>query len=381
MEADEETVYTYYTIVNNTVEVQETPQDENIVYFTIDNNEIAETEGEASTSNVFDETGGIDELPGYKVISLEDGGLYFTETEENLEVNQEILEEGANTVTIPEVNTEENSEEVLNDGEYQEIRFEDGIRAIIDKKLWMSLMENNSVKEVQEEEESEKKTKKYPCVYNGCNKVYSSLQHLMVHFRNHTGDRPYVCLVEGCDKSFATGYSLKAHLRTHTGETPYSCQTCTKQFKTSGDLQKHIRTHTGEKPFKCPIEGCNRSFTTSNIRKVHIRSHTGERPYVCQKEKCGKAFASATNYKNHMRIHSGEKPYVCPVADCNKRFTEYSSLYKHNMVHKPFKPFKCEYCGQRCKQESTLKAHKRAAHGLLITPDGTEIEIILNDNY
>ncbi|KAK9509526.1 hypothetical protein O3M35_006825 [Rhynocoris fuscipes] len=232
---------------------------------------------------------------------------------------------------------------------------------------------------VEREEENKKsgnnkkKNKSHYCTEPGCERSYSSLHHLKVHVRNHTGDRPFKCTIEGCDKAFATDYSRKAHLRTHTGEKPYPCTRCNKSFKTSGDLQKHVRTHTGERPFICPVEGCNRSFTTSNIRKVHIRTHTGERPYICKFENCKRSFASSTNHKNHMRIHSGEKPFCCPVSNCMKRFTEYSSLYKHQLVHSQVKRYKCQFCYKVYRQMSTLTTHKRTVHGVISAEDGTEI--------
>ncbi|GFS55967.1 hypothetical protein NPIL_609821 [Nephila pilipes] len=214
--------------------------------------------------------------------------------------------------------------------------------------------------------------KAFRCQYPDCNRLYTTMHHLRVHERAHTGDRPFKCTIDGCGKAFATGYGLKSHTRVHTGETPYKCpkETCFKAFKTSGDLQKHVRTHTGERPFKCSFSGCNRAFTTSNIRKVHLRTHTGERPYVCKEEGCGRAFASATNYKNHIRIHTGEKPYECSVAGCNKRFTEYSSLYKHHVVHTHSKPYICSFCGKNYRQTSTLALHKRTAHGVIELTDG-----------
>ncbi|XP_058804405.1 zinc finger protein 143-like [Phymastichus coffea] len=204
----------------------------------------------------------------------------------------------------------------------------------------------------------------HKCPREDCSKRFSTIHHLKVHERTHTGQRPYECTHSMCKKSFSTGYSLKAHLRTHTGEKPYKCQKdeCDKSFKTSGDLLKHVRTHTGERPFVCPFDSCGRSFTTSNIRKVHIRTHTGERPFKCPLPNCGKAFASSTNYKNHTRIHSGEKPYVCSIKNCGRRFTEYSSLYKHHLVHTQEKPYRCELCQRQYRQQSTLLMHKKTAH-------------------
>ncbi|XP_065158400.1 zinc finger protein 143-like [Atheta coriaria] len=304
------------------------------------------------------------------------------EEQEECEVaTQEEIEEAvviptdssATEITADMCNTEDD-ETSTGESNFWKVQLVDGTCAYINNDLLNSLIQN-----IKQEEKpkivSPKQDKKIACSYYGCGKVYSSIHHLTVHMRNHTGSRPYQCPFSHCEKAFATGYSLKAHLRTHTGEAPYGCVVCQKHFKTSGDLQKHVRTHTGEKPFKCPIEGCGRSFTTSNIRKVHVRSHTGERPYRCTHKDCNKAFASATNFKNHMRIHSGEKPYKCPVTGCGKCFTEYSSLFKHNAVHKPFTPLKCEYCDQLCKHESTLRAHKQSMHKILVTEDGTEVQL------
>ncbi|XP_011494004.1 PREDICTED: zinc finger protein 143-like [Ceratosolen solmsi marchali] len=231
--------------------------------------------------------------------------------------------------------------------------------------------------------EGEKPKNKHECPREDCTKVYSTLHHLKVHERTHTGQRPYKCTHPKCKKSFSTGYSLKAHLRTHTGEKPYKCTTeeCDKSFKTSGDLLKHVRTHTGERPFVCPFEGCGRSFTTSNIRKVHIRTHTGERPFKCPQPKCGKAFASSTNYKNHIRIHSGEKPYVCSINNCGRRFTEYSSLYKHHIVHTQEKPYECEICHRQYRQHSTLIMHKKTTHSIIdIDNDQDNVLDVLLEN-
>ncbi|KAK6630240.1 hypothetical protein RUM43_014939 [Polyplax serrata] len=213
-------------------------------------------------------------------------------------------------------------------------------------------------------EQKQEKSKGFRCSYQNCNKSYSSIHHLKVHLRVHTGDRPFRCSVEGCNKAFSTGFGLKTHFRTHNGERPYTCNhaNCEKGFKTSGDLQKHIRTHTGERPFLCPIPNCGRSFTTCNICKVHVRTHTGERPYKCTYPNCDKTFASVTNQRNHMRIHSGEKPYVCSVEKCGRRFTEYSSLYKHNMVHRQ-QPHLCLICGKSYRQASGLMIHTKTAHG------------------
>lgn len=325
------------------------------------------------------------------IVALTDGTQWFkipiaevnisTECTDNEKTFVEISED-----IVDEVETSHEAEISEDDGNSaaQVVLFDDGRIAYIQPAYSEESNGTESIQLVKDNEKnntsainksSKKRGKNYVCPVSGCQRAYSSLHHLKVHSRNHTGDRPYKCTFEGCSKAFATDYSRKAHLRTHTGEKPYSCPstTCSKRFKTSGDLQKHIRIHTGERPFTCPVKGCNRSFTTSNIRKVHIRTHTGEKPYVCTHDGCNRSFASSTNFKNHMRIHSGEKPYCCGVPNCSKRFTEYSSLYKHQIVHTQQKRHQCSICFKTYRQSSTLTAHKRTTHGVISADDGTEI--------
>lgn len=326
------------------------------------------------------------------IVALTDGTQWFkipiaevnisTESNENEKTLIHVKEEDngdeivtSNEAVISEDDTSGTQVVLLDDGRiayFQPVYKEESNETEVTNIAKKNVEENSSA---ANNKSIKKKGKNYVCMEPGCQRAYSSLHHLKVHSRNHTGDRPYKCTVEGCSKAFATDYSRKAHLRTHTGEKPYLCPSsnCSKRFKTSGDLQKHIRIHTGERPFTCPVKGCNRSFTTSNIRKVHIRTHTGEKPYVCTHDGCTRSFASSTNFKNHMRIHSGEKPYCCGVPNCLKRFTEYSSLYKHQIVHTQQKRHQCRFCAKTYRQSSTLTAHKRTTHGVISADDGTEI--------
>merc|ERR1719233_1100455 len=134
-----------------------------------------------------------------------------------------------------------------------------------------------------------------------CGKKYSTVTHMKVHFRTHTGEKPYICPYTGCAKEFTVGYSLRAHIRVHTGDRPYICTECTKKFKTSSDLNKHRRTHTKERPYVCNL--CHKSFTTADIREVHIRTHTGEKPFKCDVEHCDKAFTEHSSLSKHRKVH------------------------------------------------------------------------------
>src|SRR5689334_22188226 len=64
----------------------------------------------------------------------------------------------------------------------------------------------------------------HKCIYEGCGRSFTRSNHLTVHKRSHTGEKPYKCEVEGCGRSFADPSHLRAHNLTHTGEKHYACK-------------------------------------------------------------------------------------------------------------------------------------------------------------
>ncbi|GBN07615.1 Zinc finger protein with KRAB and SCAN domains 3 [Araneus ventricosus] len=101
-----------------------------------------------------------------------------------------------------------------------------------------------------------------------CGKVFGRENHLVSHYRTHTGEKPFVC--EKCKKRFGRSSDLTRHRRTHTGEKPFACDKCGNTFRQSIDLARHRRTHTGEKPYKCSI--CGKAFTRSSSRNYHYKN-------------------------------------------------------------------------------------------------------------
>ena len=134
---------------------------------------------------------------------------------------------------------------------------------------------------VEGEDGDEAAPKKYECVYDGCDRTYTTKGNLKMHFKAHEGKFTHQCDFDGCDKAFLSSYTLKVHRRVHTGEKPYSCiqEGCDKSFNTLYRLRAHKRIHTGE-TFDCEHDRCNKQFTTRSDLKKHRRKHAGKRPKV-----------------------------------------------------------------------------------------------------
>ncbi|XP_069833106.1 oocyte zinc finger protein XlCOF8.4-like [Dendropsophus ebraccatus] len=160
---------------------------------------------------------------------------------------------------------------------------------------------------------------KFQC--GACGKFFTRKSQLVIHERNHTGEKPFSC--SECGKGFTSNSNLVRHERIHTGEKPYSCSQCEKCFISESYLIRHKRSHTGEKPYSC-LE-CGKFFKDQSNLAKHERTHTRERTYDCSQfathekshteeklyscSECGKCYKKTTNLLIHQRSHTGEKPY------------------------------------------------------------------------
>ncbi|KAM4641954.1 uncharacterized protein O3C94_016313 [Discoglossus pictus] len=180
-------------------------------------------------------------------------------------------------------------------------------------------------------------------------KYMSTESNLMMHQKNHPGEKSYVC--QKCGKNFCRKSNLIRHNRSHTGEKPHVCQYCGKGFSENSILVKHHRTHTGEKPYVC--QECGKSFSERSKLVTHSSIHTGEKPHICQE--CGRGFSARTTLVKHQLIHTGEKPHLCH--ECGKYFSRRSALVIHKRIHTGEKPHVCPECGKGFYEKSTLVKH------------------------
>ncbi|NP_001025411.2 uncharacterized protein LOC569975 [Danio rerio] len=168
--------------------------------------------------------------------------------------------------------------------------------------------------------------------YLSCSRIGTSLTQK----RARRGKGFFFSCLE-CQMSFESKEHLMEHFRVHTGESstqtntlqkqPMFCHQCFREFSCREHLLEHYRIHKVEKPFPC--EECGKSFYHKQSLANHANSHTDLRPYVCQH--CGKGYIHEDSLIIHLRIHELDKPFKCD--QCERSYTHKHSLTYHLKVH------------------------------------------------
>ncbi|KAG0443371.1 hypothetical protein HPB47_015003 [Ixodes persulcatus] len=173
-----------------------------------------------------------------------------------------------------------------------------------------------------------------------CDSVFASLEHLQRNRKSMHERRGGRHRCGHCPYSSDHKQHLVVHERTHTGQRPFVCDTCGKALTQQGKLTRHRRdtrasdrtsaTYAGRRRTKArtPESGpmsaktvgadstpsgekayafhlcCYRASNLSYVKRHVIRVHSKEYRHKCGD--CGKGFLSPCLLRSHMR-----RQYVC----------------------------------------------------------------------
>ena len=78
------------------------------------------------------------------------------------------------------------------------------------------------------------------------------------------------CLYQNCNRTFSSLYCLKRHfINVHKSVKRFKCIICGRGFSQRQYMMEHIYTHTKFNPYKCGIDGCQETFKQKSRLCIH----------------------------------------------------------------------------------------------------------------
>ncbi|XP_030385705.1 zinc finger protein 559 [Scaptodrosophila lebanonensis] len=145
---------------------------------------------------------------------------------------------------------------------------------------------------------------------------------------------------EICNRKFVNGKTLSKHVKTvHNKIKPFICNVCGKKTARKASLIIHMRQHTGEKPLQC--EQCKFSTRDPSVLHKHRQRHKPEQDTLKCRE-CDYTCIQANAFKRHMRQNhaAAYRDMCCDM--CSFTSINTATLLAHKEDHRKGLITNCE---------------------------------------
>ena len=107
-------------------------------------------------------------------------------------------------------------------------------------------------------------TPKKPSTCNVCSKTFDTEYKM----KYHRGKEHHRFQCELCEYQCALSSGLRKHMARHAGPS-FKCGFCDKMVKSRASLVVHEREHTGERPYKCAV--CGNGYKSGTVLGTHMK--------------------------------------------------------------------------------------------------------------
>ncbi|XP_034122991.1 zinc finger protein 501 isoform X2 [Drosophila guanche] len=147
---------------------------------------------------------------------------------------------------------------------------------------------------------------------------------------------------EICNRRFVNGKTLSKHVKTvHNKIKPFICNVCGKKTARKASLIIHMRQHTGEKPLQC--EQCKFSTRDPSVLHKHRQRHgSASKQRTLRCGHCDYSCIQANALKRHMRLNHVDayRDLCCDL--CSYTSINAERLLAHKQDHRQGLITNCE---------------------------------------
>lgn len=200
--------------------------------------------------------------------------------------------------------------------------------------------------------ESDCKRRRFECYLCRFSSLHSRLDRFLVHFRQHTGEKPFNC--KCCAKKFSSKRMLNHHMKYHPTEITSKCLFCQRNFPNGAEKKVHESQCSLKRQLECYL--CKSTFTFRSSLRRHMPQHTGLTQFNCKH--CSKGYARREFYELHLqKKHINELQFQCTI--CDMKFSQQSDADKHMQSCKKKTELKCNLCNYKTVSMIYFEDHKQ----------------------